>query len=180
MDAFSSLVATARRLQRPGGCAWDRAQTLQSLLPYLVEETWEAFEAIRHNRRGHLREELGDVLYTVLFLSLIAERRGLFSLTSLLQATNRKMIRRHPHVFGDRRANTPGEAYGQWQAAKRREQAPPSRSKQLRPLLVSCWEWLHRDPTAAAQLQRLVRRRAVLTKGPGRPVPRQRQRQTDR
>jgi uncharacterized protein YabN with tetrapyrrole methylase and pyrophosphatase domain len=109
-DAFTALVAVARRLQAPGGCAWDRAQTVDSLLPYLIEETWEVFEAIRRRRRAALPEELGDVLYTVLFLTLIAERRGWFRLEHLLQATRRKMIRRHPHVFGNAPAPTPETA----------------------------------------------------------------------
>jgi XTP/dITP diphosphohydrolase len=76
-DPFRALVATARRLQAPGGCAWDRAQTVPSLLPYLVEEAWEVFETVRSRHRRELPEELGDVLYTVLFMALVAERRWL-------------------------------------------------------------------------------------------------------
>ena len=124
-DPFWGLVETAKRLQAPGGCAWDRAQTIESLLPYLIEETWEVFDAIRRRRAKDVQEELGDALYTILFMSLIAERTRQGSLRSLLRATREKMIRRHPHVFGNRSAATPKEAYRQWQASKRREGTQP-------------------------------------------------------
>jgi|GEM_PF-5027450 len=81
--AFGALVETARRLQAPGGCPWDRAQTVRTLLPHLIEETWEVFVSSRTRDRDHLREELGDVLYTVVFLTLLAEREGWFDLTAL-------------------------------------------------------------------------------------------------
>lgn len=153
-DPFWDLVATARRLQGPGGCAWDRAQTLRSLVPYLVEETWEVFEAVQSRRPEHLQEELGDALYTVLFLTLLAERRGVTDLRTVLVETRRKMIRRHPHVFGRSRAATPRDAYATWQAAKRRERKPhASRSKVLRPLLVDWWDALRRQPQAAPALR---------------------------
>lgn len=140
-EAFQALVAVARRLQAPGGCAWDRAQSLDSLLPYLVEETWEVFEAIRRRRRRALSEELGDVLYTVLFLALVAERQGRFTLRQLLTATRRKMVRRHPHVFGTAPAPTPESAYQRWQASKRREgKRGHSPSEAFRRQLVASWD----------------------------------------
>ena len=155
-DPFWDLVATARRLQAPGGCAWDRAQTVPSLLPYLIEETWEVFETVRSRRRRALAEELGDVLYTVLFMALKAERRGGRSLEQLLTATRRKMVRRHPHVFGAQRAVTPSAAYRQWQASKRRERSgAPSPSKAFRERLVAQWDRLH----AAGSGRRRRRRR---------------------
>ena len=139
-DPFWDLVATARRLQAPGGCAWDRVQTVQSLLPYLVEETWEVFETVRSRRHRALPEELGDVLYTVLFMALKAERQGRGSLEQLLTQTRRKMVRRHPHVFGTGRAGSPAAAYRQWQASKRRERSQaPSPSKAFRERLVAHW-----------------------------------------
>ena len=143
-DAFWDLVATAKHLQGPQGCAWDRAQTVQTLLPYLIEETWEVFDAIRSRRTRHLAEELGDVLYTVLFLALKAERRRWGTLDGLLRATRRKMIRRHPHVFGVKTAANPTAAYRQWQASKRLERKiAPSPSKAFRQRLVTHWEGLH-------------------------------------
>ena len=156
-DPFWSLVAMARRLHGPRGCAWDRAQTIQSLLPHLVEESWEVFDAARRGRRAALREELGDLLYTIVFLTLIAERRRDFTLRGLLTRTRTKMIRRHPHVFRLRRAHTSDEAYASWQTAKRREHRGRRRSKTLRPLLVELWETLRKDPSAPRRLRRQVR-----------------------
>ena len=142
-DSFWDLVATAKRLQAPGGCPWDRAQTVDSLLPYLIEETWEVFEAVRSRRRHGLTEELGDVLYCVLFLALVAERSGGSSLQTLLRGTRQKMIRRHPHVFGAKSAATPREAYRHWQRSKRLEgPARHSPSKALRERLVADWDRL--------------------------------------
>lgn len=151
-DAFQDLVRLARRLQGPRGCAWDRAQTLESLLPYLVEETWEIFDSIKRRDHRLLAEELGDALYTLLCLALIAERCGSFRLHQALAATRRKMIRRHGHVFGPRTAKTPASALGSWQSAKRKEQRAPSDSKRLRPVILASWERLRRDPAAAKQL----------------------------
>ena len=142
-DPFWDLAATARRLHAPSGCAWDRSQTAESLLPYLIEETWEVFEAIRSRRREGLQEELGDILYTVLFLTLIAERQGWFDLTSLLTATREKMVRRHPHVFGTTTASSPETAYQQWQRSKRLEgKKPHSPSEAFRKRLVASWDRL--------------------------------------
>ncbi|MBI4343794.1 MAG: hypothetical protein HY601_03150 [Candidatus Omnitrophica bacterium] len=157
-DPFWDLVALAQRLLEPDGCPWDRTQTVESLLPYLIEETWEVFETIRgRGKRALLEEELGDLLYTVVFLALLADRRRQGSLRSLLRATRRKMIRRHPHVFGRVRARSADEAYRRWQAVKRRETRSRSASKRLRPLLVECWDLLHRRPGAADGLRRAVR-----------------------
>lgn len=141
-ESFGKLVAVARRLQRPDGCPWDRAQTVDSLLPHLVEETWEVFQAVRRGRRRQVQEELGDTLYTVVFLALLAERDGRLTLEELLRRTRQKMIRRHPHVFGAARAHNAQEAYAHWQAAKRRERKSRSPSKRLRPVLVALWERL--------------------------------------
>lgn len=141
-DPFWDLVATAQRLQRPRGCPWDRAQTVQSLLPHLVEEVWEVFCAVRQRRRAHLEEELGDVLYTVVFLALVAERQGWFDLKTLLAKTQQKMIRRHPHVFGTKRARSPDEAYAHWQRVKRRERPGGASWAGVRPLLVELWDAL--------------------------------------
>ena len=161
-DPFQALVATARTLHGPGGCPWDRAQTVRSLLPHLVEETWEVFCAVRRRRNRELEEELGDVLYTVLFLTLLAERRRHFTLAGLLRKTNQKMRRRHPHVFGDRHARTAGEAYQQWEDVKRTERKrQPSPSKRLRPLMVALWGHLAAHPEAADALEALLRRAGV-------------------
>ena len=160
-DAFWDLVATARRLQAPGGCAWDRAQTVNSLLPHLIEETWEVFEAARRRHRRDLHEELGDVLYTALCLVLIAERRGWERLTTLLRRTRRKMIRRHPHVFGRVSASNPTEAYRRWQASKAQERPKRhSPSKAFRERLVADWERLRLNGPQTRPSGRRARTRA--------------------
>ena len=141
-DPFWNLVDTARYLQGPQGCLWDRQQTFASLLPHLLEEVWELFCAHRGRRNAHLEEELGDVLYTTLFLSLIAERHGRLTLESLLRKTRKKMIRRHPHVFGVRKARTATEAYSAWQQAKRTERNRAPSQKQVKPLLLELWQTL--------------------------------------
>ena len=142
-DPFWDLVATARRLQAPGGCPWDRIQTIDSLLPHLIEETWEVFEAVRTRQRKGLQEELGDVLYTVVFLALIAERQGRFGLADVLCGTRAKMLRRHPQVFGTKQAATARQAYRHSQRLKRlegRSRASPSR--RLREQLLASWDRL--------------------------------------
>ncbi|GEM_PF-352722 len=168
-DAFQDLVRLARCLQGPRGCAWDRAQTLESLLPYLVEETWEIFDSIKRRDHRLLAEELGDALYTLLCLALIAERRGSFRLHQALAATRRKMIRRHGHVFGPRTAKTPASALGSWQSAKRKEQRAPSDSKRLRPVILASWERLRRDPAAAEELAHWLKRGTIRDARPRRP-----------
>jgi uncharacterized protein YabN with tetrapyrrole methylase and pyrophosphatase domain len=165
-DPFWDLVTMARRLQAPGGCAWDRRQTLQSLLPCLIEEAWETFEVVKSRRLRDLEEELGDVLYTVLFLALIAERQGVLRLRPLLRRVQRKMVRRHPHVFGAHAGGTAAEAYQSWQTSKRREGSKAhSPSRQLEATLVGLWEWLHAHPKAWEQPLRLVRRRGWVNAG---------------
>lgn len=139
-DPFWSLVSLSRRLQAPGGCRWDRAQTISSLLPHLIEETWETFESVKSRRYRELEGELGDVLYTALFLILIAERGGWCDLTRLLRQTREKMIRRHRHVFATGTARTREAAYESWQASKRSEgPARHSPSDAFREQLVSDW-----------------------------------------
>ena len=158
-DPFWNLVATARRLNGPAGCPWDRAQSVQSLLPHLVEEVWEAFCAGRRRKRRDLEEELGDVLYTVVFLSLLAQRQGWFDLTTLLRNTRQKMVRRHPHVFGSTRAHSAQEAYAHWQAVKRREQHrhASSDSTRVRPLLVALFEALRVQHHAPLVLEKALK-----------------------
>lgn len=146
-DTFWSLVKTAQQLHAPDGCPWDRSQTLRSLLPHLIEETWEVFEAIYSDDLDGLEEELGDVLYTVLFLALIAQKQGRCDLDKILKNTRKKMIRRHPHVFGVKKAHNPKEAYQSWQAIKAKEKPKRhSPSKNFRLMLLRYWEWLHENP----------------------------------
>jgi len=120
---LDELVATLHRLRAPGGCAWDRDQTHASLVQYLVEETYELIEAIESGGREELIEELGDVLYQVLFHADIEAEAGSFTLEDVAAHMTAKMIARHPHVFGDVVAETPDEVVATWDRIKAVEKA---------------------------------------------------------
>ncbi len=154
--ALTRLVQLAERLNGPGGCPWDRAQTIDSLLPHLIEEVWELFYAHQRGRRRSFEEELGDVLYTVLFLAILSERHGWSGLEAIAARTHRKMFRRHPHVFGAQTAHTADDAYRQWQVMKRRETKTPSLSKRVRPLLVRVFDALSQGSAAIESFAGLI------------------------
>jgi MazG family protein len=97
--AFLRLVDIMRALRAPGGCPWDREQTLQTLRPFVLEETYELLEALDHGDMAGLREELGDYLYEAVLLAQIAEEEGHFSIADAIQGIADKLVRRHPHVF---------------------------------------------------------------------------------
>lgn len=126
---LEELIATLERLRAPGGCAWDREQTHESLVRYLIEETHELVEAIETGSDDELIEELGDVLYQVLFHSDIAAEDGRFTLEDVAAHMNAKMIGRHPHVFGTAVAETADDVMAVWDDLKRTEK--PSRSSTL-------------------------------------------------
>lgn len=122
------LIATLERLRAEGGCAWDRAQTHESLVQYLVEETYELIEAIESGTREELIEELGDVLYQVLFHADIEAEAGSFTLEDVAEHMTRKMVGRHPHIFGTvdgekTVADTPDAVAAQWEQIKAVEKA---------------------------------------------------------
>jgi len=110
-----------RRLRAPDGCPWDKEQTHQSLRPYLLEEAAEAVDAIGRGDPAEMAEELGDVLLQVAFHSVIAEQEGTFSYLEVEGHIVDKLIRRHPHVFGDVEAATPEAVTANWQAIKAKE-----------------------------------------------------------
>ena len=118
---FERLLEIMRRLREPGGCPWDREQTPISLKPFLVEETYEVLEAIESGDPNALREELGDLLFQVVFHAQIAAERGEFDMAAVLTRLADKMVGRHPHVFGDASVDTAGAALAQWEAIKQRE-----------------------------------------------------------
>jgi len=126
---LEELIATLERLRAPGGCAWDREQTHESLVRYLIEETHELVEAIETGDDAELIEELGDVLYQVVFHSDIAAEAGRFTLEDVAAHMNAKMIGRHPHVFGTAVAETADDVMAVWDELKRAEK--PSRSSTL-------------------------------------------------
>jgi MazG family protein len=125
-EAFAKLVAVCRRLRGPGGCPWDREQTLESMTPYLQEEAAEAADAIAQGRDDEIAEELGDLGFLALFcLELLAER-GRVGTAEALDRTAEKLIRRHPHVYGEAQVSDGDHAYRQWQQIKQGEQGTPS------------------------------------------------------
>jgi XTP/dITP diphosphohydrolase len=126
---LDELIAVMERLRAPGGCAWDRAQTHESLVQYLVEETYELIDAIESGDKDELIEELGDVLYQVLFHSDIAAEAGLFTIEDVAEHMTEKMIGRHPHVFGNTTADTPDEVMVRWEELKKAEK--PARTSVL-------------------------------------------------
>ena len=115
------LLEVMRRLRGPGGCPWDRAQTHESLVPYLLEEAGEAADAILEGDPKAMAEELGDVLLQVAFHSVIAEERGAFTYADVEGRIVEKLIRRHPHVFGEATAKTPEEVKARWAELKAME-----------------------------------------------------------
>lgn len=123
--ALLDLVAVMDRLRSPGGCPWDAQQTHASLLPYLVEETYEAIEAIESGDRAHMAEELGDVLLQVVFHARVAQEDPLapFDIDDVAAGIAAKLRRRHPHVFGDVIADTPEQVAANWSIIKAAEKA---------------------------------------------------------
>ena len=122
---LDELIAVLERLRAPGGCAWDREQTHESLVRYLIEETWELVDAIESGSRDEMIEELGDVLYQVIFHSDIAAHDGAesFTIEDVASRMTAKMIARHPHVFGDATADTAADVVTVWEDVKAIEKA---------------------------------------------------------
>jgi len=120
---FERAVAIMHRLRAPGGCPWDREQTFDSIKKYTVEETYEVLEAIESRDWEELPGELGDLLLQVLFYSEMAEEAGHFSIDNVLEVLSDKLVRRHPHVFGEVEAETSQEVLKNWEAIKTLERA---------------------------------------------------------
>ncbi len=121
---FTDLVALMDRLRSPDGCPWDREQTYATLAPMLLEEAYEAFDALEEARQGRpddLREELGDLLFQITFFARVAAERGEFTIDDVIEQVHAKMVRRHPHVFGDTTAGDSAEVLRNWEAIKAEE-----------------------------------------------------------
>ena len=128
--SFDRLVTIMRALRAPDGCPWDREQTLASLRPFVLEETYEVLEAIEDGSPAALREELGDYLYEAVFLAQISEESGGFSIADAIDAICDKLVRRHPHVFARQRGDdsiTSSEVIERWESMKARERAAEGR-----------------------------------------------------
>ncbi len=120
-ERFERAVQIMARLRAPGGCPWDREQTFDTIKPYTLEETYEVLEAIDHRDWPELTGELGDLLLQVLFYSQMASEEGHFSVDDVLDRLSNKLVDRHPHVFGDVKADTPAEVLRNWEALKAEE-----------------------------------------------------------
>jgi MazG family protein len=125
---FEGLVGVQARLRAPGGCPWDREQTHATLRTYLVEEAYEVLDAIEKGSPQDLAEELGDLLLQVLFHADLAREAGAFDISDVITGIHDKMVRRHPHVFGDVKADTAGEVLKNWALIKAREKQSSSQS----------------------------------------------------
>src|SRR5438309_2617442 len=120
-EAFTRLVDIMARLRAPGGCPWDREQTPASLRPYLLEEVYEVLEAIDAGDAAHLRDELGDLLLQIVFQSQLAAEEGRFDAADVARAIAAKLVRRHPHVFGDVQVRDADEVIRNWRRIKSEE-----------------------------------------------------------
>jgi MazG family protein len=123
-EKFQRLTGIMARLRAPGGCPWDREQTFETIKPYLLEETYEVLDAIDARDWRGLAEELGDLLLEAVFFAQMAAEQGLFRIEDSLDAINEKLVRRHPHIFGEGTAKTADEVKQRWEeikAGERRE-----------------------------------------------------------
>lgn len=141
MSAIDELKTTMARLRGPGGCPWDQEQTHATLVRCLIDEVSELIDTIDRSDYPHMREELGDVLIQLVFHACIAEERGHFNFDDVAREINEKLVRRHPHVFGESKLETPGQVIAQWEVIKATEtKNGPAQSglfKELPPRLPS-------------------------------------------
>jgi MazG family protein len=121
MESFDTLIQIADRLLAPDGCPWDQKQTFASLQAYVLEEAHEVIEAVDLNDADKMVEELGDLLYLVIFYGKLGEKKGAFCLSDIIEAIKEKMIRRHPHIFGDVKVQDADEVKRNWEKIKAQE-----------------------------------------------------------
>lgn len=117
-EAFERLYTIIKRLRGPQGCPWDKKQTPESLRPFLIEELYECFEAMDEGDAAHVKEELGDIYMLVTMIAYMNEQEGSFGVADVLDAVSEKLVRRHPHVFGDVEISTSDEVIAQWAQIK--------------------------------------------------------------
>ena len=131
MKNFDELIGIVERLLAPDGCPWDREQTVSSLRPYLIEEVYEIVEAIDLDDNAKISEEVGDVFFHLVFICKLAEKEGRFTLAQPLQSIINKLIRRHPHVFGEVQIESVEEVVKQWEVIKSQEKEKAHRKSAL-------------------------------------------------
>jgi len=129
-EKFQKLVSIMARLRAPGGCPWDREQTLDSIKPYTLEETYEVLQAIDNRDWPELTEELGDFILQAVFYAQMASEENLFRIEDALDAINSKLVRRHPHVFGEESAQSPDDVMQIWGRVKDAEQQKKAKPRE--------------------------------------------------
>jgi tetrapyrrole methylase family protein/MazG family protein len=130
-DNLPALIALMAKLRGQDGCPWDRKQTTESLKPFLIEECYEVLDALDEGSSEKIKEELGDLLFQIVFHARIAEEQGHFSLHDVISTNIEKMTRRHPHVFGDARLSTDKEVLANWEEIKKKEKGYEQRKSIL-------------------------------------------------
>ncbi len=150
-NTFNNLLEIMQRLRSADGCPWDREQNFNSLLPYLLEESYEYIDAVQSENLKDMVEELGDVLLQVVFHSQIAKEEGKFTIDDVIEGICEKMVRRHPHVFGSESLGTSKEVLKKWEEIK-------SEEKKEKP--VSAMDKVPRSMVALSRAQELSRRAA--------------------
>jgi len=128
---FKKLTEIVNTLMGENGCPWDKVQTRESLKPYLVEEAYETLEALDGNNPEEIKEELGDLLYQILFHAKISENKKEFNITDVIESISNKMVHRHPHVFKKGTLETPDEVATQWEEIKIKEKGKAGRKSVL-------------------------------------------------
>src|SRR5690349_16983417 len=135
MEEFDRLVAIMATLRSPDGCPWDRAQTIDSLKPFVLEETYEVLEALDRHDHAALREELGDFLFEAVFLAQLESEAGHFTIADSLRSIGDKLVRRHPHVFaradGEPALDSPDKVVTRWEQIKAQERGGAPQKKTL-------------------------------------------------
>lgn len=121
MQPFKELLATTEKLLGPQGCPWDREQTMKSVRSHIIEESSEVVDAIDLDDNAHIREELGDLFFIVVFLCKLAEKEKRCDIETVLEGINEKLIRRHPHVFGEVKIDSSDDVVKQWAKIKQTE-----------------------------------------------------------
>jgi tetrapyrrole methylase family protein/MazG family protein len=146
------LVDIVKRLRGPGGCPWDKEQTFQTLKPYILEEAYELYDALESGDIDNLKEELGDVLLHVVMISEMTDEQGFFNLDDVTATISEKMIRRHPHVFGDTQVNSAEEVLTNWEAIKKTE----------KPTAASVMDSIPRSLPALSQAHKIQKKASKL------------------
>jgi MazG family protein len=159
-DQFEALVSLQGRLRAPGGCPWDRRQTHETLRTYLLEEAYEVLEAIDKADPRELSEELGDLLLQVLFHAELAREAGRFDISSVIRSIHDKLVRRHPHVFGDVKADTPEQVVQNWELLKAEERRGRSKAAAKDQISPSALDGIPRTLPALLEALQLTRRAA--------------------